>query len=45
MNQDNLKIECTELRELADEHPSEAAIIVEMLIDAEEELCTDQIAA
>jgi len=44
MNEDNLKIKCAELRELAEENPEEVAIIVEMLIEAEEELCIDQAA-
>ena len=40
-----LKIACAELRELAEENPNEMAIIVEMLIEAEEELCQEQDAA
>ena len=45
MQQDSLKIECDELREIAEQNPNEAAIIVEMLIEAEEELCSGQEAA
>ncbi len=41
MNEKNLKIECAELRELADENPAEMEVIVEMMIEAEEELCQD----
>ena len=33
---------CDELRELATDFQMEMGVIVEMLIDAEEELCQDQ---
>jgi hypothetical protein len=37
-----LQISCTELRELANISPDELEVIVEMMIEAEEELCNDQ---
>jgi hypothetical protein len=36
-----LEISCTELREMADSNPEELEVIVEMMIEAEEELCSD----
>jgi hypothetical protein len=36
-----LQISCTELRELADISPDELEVIVEMMIEAEEDLCSD----
>lgn len=36
-----LQISCTELREMADSNPEELEVIVEMMIEAEEELCAD----
>lgn len=36
-----LQISCSELRELADSNPDEIEVIVEMMIEAEAELCTD----
>ena len=39
-----LQIDCAELRELAEEHPQEMEIIVEMMIEAEEELCLEEAA-
>lgn len=36
-----LEISCTELRELADISPEEIEVIVEMMIEAEEDLCSD----
>jgi len=45
MNEDSLKVKCAELLEMAEENPSEVEIIVDMLIEAEEELCGDQQAA
>lgn len=45
MTPDALKISCEELRELAEIYPQETEIIVEMLIEAEEELCLEQQAA
>jgi len=41
MNNNMLAISCDELRELAADFPMEMGIIVEMLIDAEEELCQE----
>ncbi|MEL0584377.1 MAG: hypothetical protein AAES65_05790 [Candidatus Thiodiazotropha sp. (ex. Lucinoma kazani)] len=38
---DMLQISCSELRELADSNPDEIEVIVEMMIEAEAELCTD----
>ena len=39
-----LNIDCAELRELAEENPAEMEVIVEMMIEAEEELCLDEAA-
>jgi hypothetical protein len=39
--EDMLQISCTELREMADVNPEEIEVIVEMMIEAEEELCDD----
>ena len=36
-----LQISCTELRELANISPDELEVIVEMMIEAEEDLCSD----
>ncbi|MEJ2691998.1 MAG: hypothetical protein P8166_02810 [Candidatus Thiodiazotropha sp.] len=36
-----LQISCAELREMADSNPEELEVIVEMMIEAEEELCSD----
>jgi hypothetical protein len=41
MNNSMLAMNCDELRELATDFPMEMGVIVEMLIDAEEELCQD----
>ena len=38
---DSLQISCAELRELADSSPDELEVIVDMMIEAEEELCSD----
>ncbi len=37
----NMMVDCTELRALAEEYPEEMAVIVEMMIDAEEEICEE----
>jgi hypothetical protein len=37
-----LQISCDELREMADASPDELEVIVEMLIEAEVELCVDK---
>jgi hypothetical protein len=37
-----LQISCDELREMADVSPDELEVIVEMLIEAEVELCVDK---
>ena len=44
MNTDELKIDCSELLAMAEENPEEIEIIVEMLIEAGEELCVDRAA-
>ncbi len=44
MNTDNLSVDCAELRELAEESPAEMEVIVEMMIEADEELCDDEAA-
>jgi len=41
MNDNMLAMNCDELRELATDFPVEMGVIVEMLIDAEEELCQE----
>ena len=41
MDHDELDMCCEELRELAENYPREMEVIVEMLIDADEELCRD----
>ena len=41
MEQNMLETNCEELRELATDFPNEMDVIVEMLIDAEEELCEE----
>ena len=38
---DMLQISCTELRELAESNPDEMEVIVEMMIEAEAEICQD----
>ena len=40
-----LTIDCAELRELAEENPREMAVVVEMMIEAEEELCEEEFEA
>lgn len=44
MNTDILSISCAELRELAEESPMEMEVVVEMMIEAEVELCNDEAA-
>ena len=39
MNEDQLKIECQELLLMAEENPAEIEVIIDMLIEADEELC------
>lgn len=41
MNEDQLKIECADLLAMSEENPSEIEVIVDMLIEADEELCED----
>jgi len=41
MDNDALVMDCEELRELAADFPTEMGVIVEMLIDAEEDLCQE----
>ena len=36
-----LQISCADLREMADSNPDEIEVIVEMMIEAEAELCND----
>jgi hypothetical protein len=36
-----LKISCSDLCEMADSSPDELEVIIEMMIEAEEELCSD----
>lgn len=42
MESQDLEIDCAELRDLAEEAPVEMEVVVEMLIEADEELCTDE---
>ena len=42
MNNENLTFDCGELRKLAEENPAEIDVIVEMLIEADEELCSEE---
>lgn len=44
MTEDTLKLDCAEWRAVAGENPSEMEVVIEMMIDAEEELCVDQAA-
>jgi hypothetical protein len=39
---DMLEISCTELRAMAESNPDEIEVIVEMMIEAEEDLCQDR---
>ena len=41
MNPDALTIDCGQIRKLAEENSHEMEIIIEMLIEAEEELCEE----
>jgi hypothetical protein len=41
MDNNLLAMDCDELRELATDYPMEMDVIVEMLIDAEEDLCQE----
>ena len=41
---DPLQITCEELRELAETHPLEVAVILEMMIDDDEEFCLEEAA-
>ncbi len=43
-NVEMLKLDCDEWREVAGENPAEMEIVVEMMIEAEEELCFDKAA-
>lgn len=42
MNSENLKLDCGEFRQLAEENPAEMAVIIEMLIEADEEVCVEE---
>ena len=44
MNDEILKLDCTEWREVAGESPSEMEVVIEMMIEAEEDLCVDKAA-
>ncbi len=44
MNEEMLKPDCAEWRQVAEENPSEMEVVVEMLLEAEEELCFDKAA-
>ena len=44
MSDNVLKIDCAEWRQVAEENPSEMEVVVEMLIEAEEEICFDEAA-
>jgi hypothetical protein len=42
--EDLLQVQCAELRQMAEENPTAIEVIVEMLIEAEEELCLEDAA-
>ncbi len=44
MSVEMLKPDCAEWREVAEENPSEMEVVVEMMIEAEEELCFEEAA-
>lgn len=44
MTSEMLEMQCAEWREVAEENPDEMEVVVEMMIEAEEELCYDQAA-
>ena len=44
MNGEMLKLDCAEWREVADESPSEMEVVIEMMQEAEEDLCYDEAA-
>jgi hypothetical protein len=44
MSEEVLKLDCAEWREVAGENPSEMEVVIEMMIEAEEELCVDRAA-
>ena len=44
MSENVLEIDCAEWRHVAEENPSEMEVVVEMLIEAEEEICFDEAA-
>jgi len=44
MTTEALTINCAELRALAEESPNEVEVIVEMMIEADEELCQEEAA-
>lgn len=44
MNTEFMSISCEELRELAEENPAEMEVVVEMMIEAEVDLCDDDAA-
>ncbi len=41
MNTEALAIDCQQIRELAEDNSREMEVIIEMLIEAEEELCEE----
>ena len=42
MDESNLKVKCADLLAMAEDSPLEMEVIVDMLIEAEEELCEEQ---
>ena len=42
MSTDNMKIDCAELRAIAEESPIEMEVVVEMMIEAEVDLCEEE---
>ena len=36
-----LELNCADWREVAEQHPEEMAVVVEMMIDADEEICVE----
>lgn len=44
MSTDNMTIDCAELRAIAEENPAEMEVVVEMMIEAEVDLCKEEAA-
>lgn len=44
MFDEQLQLNCDEWRDEAEQYPAEMEVVMEMMIDAEEEICLDQAA-